>query len=170
MLLLIAGHETTANLVVNSVYALLADPELRDRLAASREAMPAAVEEFLRWGSPVANAPLRFAATDVEIGGVTIPAGSTVTLSVAAANRDPQRFDGPELYDPARDAGGHLAFGHGIHFCLGASLARLEGEVALGALLDRFPRLSSAVPLAELTYRHSVLVHALKSLPVRLVP
>lgn len=129
-----------------------------------------AVEEFLRWGSPVANAPLRFAATDVEIGGVTIPAGATVTLSVAAANRDPQRFDGPDLYDPARDVGGHLAFGHGIHFCLGAALARLEGEVALGALLDRFPRLSSAVPLAELTYRRSVLVHALKALPVRLVP
>lgn len=170
MLLLIAGHETTANLVVNSVFALLADPELADRLASSREAMPAAVEEFLRWGSPVANAPLRFAATDVEIGGVTIPAGATVTLSVAAANRDPQRFDGPDLYDPARDVGGHLAFGHGIHFCLGAALARLEGEVALGALLDRFPRLSSAVPLAELTYRRSVLVHALKALPVRLVP
>ena len=156
--------------MANSVYALLADPDLRDRLAASRESMPAAVEELLRWGSPVANAPLRFATEDIDIGGVTVPRGAIVTLSAAAANRDPARFDRPDLYDPERDTGGHVAFGHGIHFCLGASLARLEGEVALGALLDRFPRLEPAVPLDTLTYRRSILVHALAALPVRLEP
>ena len=170
MLLLIAGHETTANLVANSVYALLGDPTLRDRLAGSADAMPAAVEELLRWGSPVANAPVYFAADDLEISGVTIPRGSMVTLSLAAANRDPARFDEPELYEPGRETAGHLAFGHGIHFCLGASLARLEGEVALSTLLARFPQLEAAVDTTTLTYRRSVLVHALRELPVRLAP
>ena len=170
MLLLIAGHETTANLVANSVYALLADPDLRDRLAGSRDQMPAAIEELLRWGSPVANAPMRFAAEDIELGGTTIPRGAMVTLSVAAANRDPDRFDAPEVYDPERDKSGHLAFGHGLHFCLGASLARLEGEVALAALLDRFPHLVAGGDLRDLTYRRSVLVHALTALPVLLEP
>ncbi len=173
MILLIAGHETTANLVTNSVFALLGDPELRARAVAVRaagESLAPLVEEFLRWGSPVSNAPARFAADDVELGGVTIPAGATVTLSLAAANRDPARFDAPELYDVDRDVSGHLAFGHGIHFCLGASLARLEGEVALEALLDRFGDLEPAVGLDEVVYRHSVLIHALAALPVRLRP
>ncbi len=170
MILLIAGHETTANLVTNSVFALLRDPDLRARAIAAQGSLAPLVEEFLRWGSPVANAPVRFAAADVELGGVVIPAGATVTLSLAAANRDPARFDAPELHDADRDPSGHLAFGHGIHFCLGASLARLEGEVALGTLLDRFPAIEPAVPLSDVTYRHSVLIHALASLPVRLRP
>jgi cytochrome P450 len=118
----------------------------------------------------VSNAPARFAAADVELGGVVIPAGATVTLSLAAANRDPARFDAPELHDVDRDVSGHLAFGHGIHFCLGASLARLEGEVALGTLLDRYPDLEPAVALEDVAYRHSVLIHALAALPVRLRP
>ncbi|MFC5066115.1 cytochrome P450 family protein [Actinomycetospora atypica] len=173
MILLIAGHETTANLITNSVFAMVRDPALRDRLVATRQAgesLAPMVEEFLRWGSPVANAPLRFATEDVEVGGVTIPRGAVVTLSVAAANRDPERFDAPELYDDDRDQTGHLAFGHGIHFCLGASLARLEGEIALSALLDRFPGIEAAVPTGEIVYRHSVLIHALAALPVRLSP
>ena len=152
---------------------MVRDPALRDRLVATRQAgesLAPMVEEFLRWGSPVANAPLRFATEDVEMGGVTIPRGAVVTLSVAAANRDPERFDAPELYDDARDQTGHLAFGHGIHFCLGASLARLEGEIALSALLDRFPGIEAAVPTDEIVYRHSVLIHALAALPVRLSP
>jgi hypothetical protein len=113
---------------------------------------------------------MRFAAEDVEYSGTTIPAGSVVTLSVGAANRDPGRFDRPELLDPDRDAGGHLAFGHGIHFCLGAPLARLEAEVALRSLLDRFPGLRLAVPPEELRHRRSVIVHALETLPVVLRP
>ncbi len=173
MLLLIAGHETTANLVTNSVFALLRDPDVRARAVATRaagESLAPLVEEFLRWGSPVSNAPARFAAADVELGGAVIPAGAMVTLSLAAANRDPARFAAPELHDADRDTSGHLAFGHGIHFCLGASLARLEGEVALGTLLDRYPQLESAGALEDLVYRHSVLIHALASLPVRLRP
>jgi vitamin D3 1,25-hydroxylase len=170
MILLIAGHETTANLVANSVFALLRDPDLRARAIAARGSLGPLVEEFLRWGSPVSNAPARFAAADVELGGVVIPAGATVMLSLAAANRDPARFDAPELYDTDRDTSGHLAFGHGIHFCLGASLARLEGEVALGTLLDRYPDLRPAVALDDVAHRHSVLIHALASLPVRLRP
>lgn len=166
MLLLIAGHETTSNLVANSVYKLATDPVLRERLAASRDTMSAAVEELLRWGSPVANAPVYFATEELDIGGVTIPHGATVTLSLAAANRDPERFDAPEVYDPDRDTSGHLAFGHGIHFCLGASLARLEGEVALTVLLDRHPDVHLTVGRDELVYRRSVLVHAVRELPV----
>lgn len=168
MLLLIAGHETTSNLVTGAVARLTADPDLRSRLLASRDTLPAAVEELLRWNSPVANAPVYFASEDVELSGVTIPRGATVTLSLAAANRDPARFEEPELFDPDRETGGHLAFGHGVHFCLGASLARLEGEVALGALLDRFPHLAAVGD--ERVYRRSVLVHALRELPVVLEP
>ncbi|MDL5154572.1 cytochrome P450 family protein [Actinomycetospora termitidis] len=169
MILLIAGHETTANLITNSVHAVLRDDELRERVLAAESLTPM-VEEFLRWTSPVANAPLRFATEDLELGGVTVPRGGVVTLSVAAANRDPERFDAPELHDADRDLTGHVAFGHGIHFCLGASLARLEAEVALTALFDRFPRLAPAVPLDEIVYRHSMLIHALAALPVRLAP
>ncbi|MCD2188369.1 cytochrome P450 family protein [Actinomycetospora soli] len=169
MILLIAGHETTSNLITNSVHAVLRDDGLRERVLAAETLAPM-VEEFLRWTSPVANAPLRFATEDLELGGATIPHGALVTLSVAAANRDPERFDAPELHDPDRDLTGHLAFGHGIHFCLGASLARLEAEVALAALFDRFPRLAPAVPLDEIVYRHSMLIHALSALPVRLSP
>ncbi|WP_433801140.1 cytochrome P450 family protein [Actinomycetospora sp. CA-084318] len=169
MILLIAGHETTSNLITNSVHAILRDDVLRERVLGAESLTPI-VEEFLRWTSPVANAPLRFATEDLELGGATIPRGALVTLSVAAANRDPERFDAPELHDPDRDLTGHLAFGHGIHFCLGASLARLEAEVALGALFERFPHLTSAVPLDEIVYRHSMLIHALSALPLRLAP
>lgn len=169
MILLIAGHETTSNLIVNSVHAILRDDALRERVLAADSLTPV-VEEFLRWTSPVANAPLRFATEDIEIDGVTIPRGALVTLSVAAANRDPERFDAPELHDTDRDLTGHVAFGHGIHFCLGASLARLEGEIALTALFSRFPHIAPAVPLEEIVYRHSMLIHALAALPVRLSP
>jgi cytochrome P450 len=170
VLLLIAGHETTANLIGNAVLGVATDAALREHLLADPQRIPAAVEEFLRWDGPVHNAPLRFAAEDVEYSGTTIPAGSLVTLSVGAANRDPGRFDRPELLDPDRDTGGHLAFGHGLHYCLGAPLARLEGEVALRSLLDRFPDLRLAVPPEELRHRRSVLVHALEQLPVVLRP
>jgi vitamin D3 1,25-hydroxylase len=170
VLLLIAGHETTANLIGNAVLGLATDAALRAHLLADPERIPAAVEEFLRWDGPVHNAPLRFAAEDVEYSGTTIPAGSVVTLSVGAANRDPDRFDRPEVVDPDRDTGGHLAFGHGLHFCLGAPLARLEGEVALRSLLDRFPGLALAVPPEDLRHRRSVIVHGLERLPVVLRP
>ena len=170
MLLLIAGHETTATLITTAVEAMLRDHALRDRLAAAEsEELRAAIEEFLRWGSPIAQAPLRFAAEDVEFDGVVVPRGAMVMVSLAAANHDPARFERPDDYDELRDTTGHLAFGHGLHFCLGASLARLEAEVALRTLLDRFPAFvaGSDVPLER---RRSVLVNAWARLPVVLDP
>lgn len=168
MLLLIAGHETTATLVTLAAEAMLRDHTMRDRLAAADDATwRAAIEEFLRWGSPVAQTPMRFAAEDVELSGTVIPQGGTVMLSLAAANHDPDRFDDPELHDAGRDTVGHVSFGHGLHFCLGASLARMETEVALRTLLDRFPGLEAAEPTGD--RRRSVLVNAWRRLPVRLV-
>ncbi|WP_433785097.1 cytochrome P450 family protein [Actinomycetospora sp. CA-101289] len=170
MLLLIAGHETTATLITTAVEAMLRDPDLRDRLAAAdSDGLRAAIEEFLRWGSPIAQAPLRFAAEDVDFDGVVVPRGAMVMVSLAAANHDPARFDAPDELEPVRDTTGHLAFGHGLHFCLGASLARLEAEVALRTLLDRYPGIAraSALPVVR---RRSVLVNAWQRLPVLLDP
>ncbi|MEV0052022.1 cytochrome P450 [Saccharopolyspora shandongensis] len=169
MLLLMAGHETTAVFITNSVRALVADDSARERLARP-ESVPSLIEELLRWLSPALNASLRFATEDLEIGGVTIPRGASVTLSTGAANRDPARFGDPDVLDPDRNTAGHLAFGYGIHRCLGAALVRLEGEVGLAALFDRFPRLRIVADPAELTYRRSVHVHAPRTLPVVLGP
>ncbi|MFR9731987.1 cytochrome P450 family protein [Saccharopolyspora sp. MS10] len=169
MLLLMAGHETTAVFVTNSVRALLADPESRERLRSPATA-PDMVEELLRWASPALNASLRFATEDLEIAGTPIPRGASVTLSTGAANRDPERFADPDVIDPDRDTAGHVAFGHGIHRCLGAALVRLEAEVALTALFDRFPHIRSAAPDEELTFRRSVHVHAPRTFPVLLGP
>ncbi|GAA1690791.1 cytochrome P450 [Fodinicola feengrottensis] len=168
MMLLIAGHETTANLIGNGMLGLLTHPEQRDRLLADPALLPAAVEEFLRWDSPVHNAPIRFAAEDVRIGDAVIPAGAMVILSTGSANRDSDKFADPSRLDPDRDTSGHLSFGHGLHFCLGASLARMEGQVAIGALLRRFPAISLAVPAQDLLHRRSTLVHGLRELPVHL--
>ncbi|GAA4811756.1 cytochrome P450 [Actinomycetospora chlora] len=171
MLLLIAGHETTATLITTAVEAMLRDPDLRDRLAASdQDGLRAAVEEFLRWGSPIAQTPLRFAAEDVTFdGGVTVPRGAMVMVSLAAANHDPARFERPDDLDPDRDTTGHVSFGHGLHFCLGASLARLEAEVALRTLLDRYPSFTVGADL-PVERRRSVLVNAWPRLPVLLAP
>ena len=110
----------------------------------------------------------RFTTQDMTVGGVVIPAGEWVFMATSSANRDPARIPGPDRLDLGRDTSGHLAFGHGIHYCLGASLARLEAEVALGALLARFPGLSLAVPPEELRWRPVSLMHGLESLPVHL--
>lgn len=169
MLLLMAGHETTAVFITNSVPVLAADDAARERLAVA-ESVPALIEELLRWLSPALNASLRFATEDLEIGGVAIPRGASVMLSTGGANRDPARFSDPHLLDPDRNTAGHLAFGHGIHRCLGAALVRLEGEVGLAALFHRFPRLRVVADPAELTFRRSVHVHAPRTLPVVLGP
>jgi vitamin D3 1,25-hydroxylase len=170
MMLLIAGHETTVNLIGNGVLALMTHPGQRALLHERPELLPAAVEEFLRWDSPVHSAPVRFAAEDVEYSGVTIPAGAVVTLSLAAANRDPSRFGEAEELRVDRDAGGHVAFGHGLHHCLGAQLARIEGQVAIGTLLQRRPGLALAVDPQELVHRRSTLIRGLQELPVELGP
>jgi vitamin D3 1,25-hydroxylase len=168
MLLLIAGHETTVNLIGNGVLALLTHPGQRALLRERPELLASAVEEFLRFDSPVQSTPARFAAEDVEYSGVTIPAGSTVVLSLASANRDGERFPDADALRIDRDAAGHTAFGHGLHHCLGAQLARIEGQEAIRALLDRFPDLALADAVEDLVHRRSTLVRGLRALPVRL--
>jgi cytochrome P450 len=167
-LLLIAGHETTTNLIASGTLALLSQPAELARLRASPALLPAAVEELLRYANPLNHATERFTLEPVSIGGVTIPAREWVLCVTSSANRDPARFTDPDRLDLGRDASGQLAFGHGIHYCLGAPLARLEGEIAFGALLARFPALSLAVPASSLRWRPSSLIHGLESLPVRL--
>jgi hypothetical protein len=167
-LLLIAGHETTTNLLGNAVLALLTRPDQLALLRARPELLPRAVEELLRFDGPVWNATFRFTTEDVELSGVTIPAASAVQLTLGSANRDDARFPDAAELRVDRDAGGHLAFGHGIHYCLGAPLARIEGEVALGALLARFPRWEAATDPAGLVFRRSTLIRGLQALPVRM--
>ena len=148
ILLLLAGHETTTNLIGNGLLALTEHPEQAARLRADPDLLPSAVEEFLRYDSSVQGA-VRFARQTAEVGGRTIEQGSTLLLLVGAANRDPAQFPDPDALDVARSPNRHLAFGRGIHFCLGAPLARLEGDVAFGALLERFPELRVAEGGAE---------------------
>ncbi|WIV57075.1 cytochrome P450 family protein [Amycolatopsis nalaikhensis] len=167
-LLLVAGHETTVNLIANGVLALLREPEQLALLRSDPSLLPNAVEEFLRFDGPIHLATLRFTAEPVEVGGVTIPEGEFVLVSLLGANRDEERYPEPDRLDITRAAGGHLAFGHGIHYCVGAPLARLEAEIALGGLLARFPGLALDAKPDELVYRPSSLVHGLEALPVRL--
>jgi len=166
-LLLVAGHETTVNLIGNGVLALLRRPDRLAELRADPDLVPAAVEELLRFDGPVNLATFRYTTAPVEVGGTTIPTGEVVLVSLASANRDPEHYADPDELDLHREAG-HLAFGHGIHHCLGAPLARLEGEIAFGTLLDRFPDLALAVDPAELTWRQSILMRGLTRLPVRI--
>ena len=167
-LLLVAGHETTVNLIGSGTLALLLSPGELARLRADSSLLPGAVEEMLRYTSPVNHATFRFTAEAVEIGGTVIPAREAVLVALASANRDPDRYPVPDRLDIGRDAGGNLAFGHGIHYCLGAPLARMEGEIAFGALLSRFPGLTLAVPPESLRWRPSTLIRGLETLPVRL--
>ncbi len=143
ILLLLAGHETTSNLIGNGLVALAARPELVARLRSEPSLLPSAVEELLRYDSSVQGV-VRFARRRTELGGRTIEQGAALLPMVGAANRDPAQFSKPEELDIERSPNRHLAFGRGIHFCLGAPLARLEGEVAFAALLDRFPQLRVA--------------------------
>ncbi|MFI5953684.1 cytochrome P450 [Cryptosporangium sp. NPDC051539] len=167
-LLLVAGHETTVNLIGNGMFALLRHPEQKAALEADPALIPNAVEEFLRWDGPVHLATVRFTAEPATIGGVDIPAGEVVMVSLSAANRDPSRYPDAEALDVRRQGAGHVAFGHGIHHCLGAPLARLEGEIAFRALLERFPGLTLDADPSELAWRPSTLIRGLESLPVRL--
>src|SRR5271163_4310708 len=169
-LLLVAGHETTVNLIGGGVLALLLNPGELARLRADPALLSGAVEELLRYVSPVNDATLRFAGEPMELGGVPIGPGEVVLVSLSGANRDPSRYADPEELDVGRDSAGHLAFGHGIHYCLGAPLARLEAQIAFGALLERFGSMTLAVPPQALRWRPSTLIHGLESLPVRLRP
>ncbi|MFI0902700.1 cytochrome P450 [Streptomyces sioyaensis] len=165
-LILFAGYENTVHLIGNAVLALLDHPDQLRQLQRKPAELPAAVEEFLRYDGPGPLAIRRFPLQDVEIGGVRIPAGDSVLLSIASANRDPARFSAPDALDRGRDLSGHLAMGHGIHYCLGAPLARMEAVTALEALLGRFPGLRLDVPRGELRHRRSLRSRGLISLPV----
>ncbi|MGP3949789.1 cytochrome P450 family protein [Streptomyces sp. 7N604] len=170
VLLLIAGHETTVNLIGNGVLALLCAPDQWELLRGDMTLLPQAVEELLRYGSPVRLATYRYTTEPVRIGDTVIPEGELVLLGLGSANRDPDQFDEPHLLDVSRSAGGHLALGHGIHYCLGAPLARLEGEVAIGRLIERFPRTRLAASPEQLRWRESVIMQGMEELPVYLRP
>ncbi|WP_434739551.1 6-deoxyerythronolide B hydroxylase [Micromonospora sp. SH-82] len=166
LVLLLAGFEASVSLIGIGTYLLLTHP---DQLALVRKdpaLLPGAVEEILRYQAPP-ETTTRFATAEVEIGGVTIPAYSTVLIANGAANRDPGQFPDPDRFDVTRDSRGHLTFGHGIHYCMGRPLAKLEGEVALGALFDRFPKLSLGFPADEVVWRRSLLLRGIDHLPVR---
>ncbi|SMD13067.1 cytochrome P450 family protein [Lentzea albidocapillata] len=167
-LLLVAGHETTVNLIGNAVLSLLRNPDQLQILKDRPELIPASTEEFLRLEGPVNVATFRYTREDLELGGVTVPAGEILMVSLVAANRDPAKYADADKLDVTRSAQGHVAFGHGIHFCLGAPLARLEFDVALTQLLDRFPNLTLAAEPETLVWRDSTLIRGLHTLPVRL--
>lgn len=167
---LVLGGQTPINLLANGVATLLTHPDQLAALRADPGLMPRAVEELLRWCGPQLLTIPRFAREDTEIDGITIGAGDAVTVSIIATNRDPRVYTDPDRLDLARltGAAGHLGFAHGPHFCLGAGLARAQTEVALGALLDRFPDLALAVPAGEVTYLPDPGTWRLAALPVNL--
>ena len=169
-LLLIAGHDTTVNLLGSGMFALLTHPAELARLRADPALLPAAVEEMLRFGNPVNHTTARFAAEPLEIDGVHIPRGDPVLAAISSANRDPGHFEEPDTLDLGRDARRHMAFGHGIHYCLGAPLARAEGEIAFGSLLERCGDITLAAPAQSLRYRPGTFIRGLQTLPVRLRP
>jgi len=167
--LVMAGFDTTVNLIASGTLALLTHPEQLARLREESSLLPAAIEELLRYTNPLNHATDRFTTTDVTIGDVTIPTGEWVLLATSSANADPERFPDPDRLDFGREPGGHVSFGHGIHYCLGAPLARMEAEVAFGALIERFPKLSLAAAPEDLRWRPGSLMHGLEALPVRLL-
>lgn len=165
-LLLLAGHETTVNLIGNGMTTLLTHPDQLALLRTRRELVPQAIEELLRFDGPVQHPTLRFSVEPLPIGDVTIPAGEIVLVALGAANRDPSRFRQADRLEVTRHDGPHLAFGHGPHFCLGAPLARLEGQVALSLLLERFPNLRLAGSQQDLVWRDGIFLRGLETLPV----
>ncbi|MFI1769222.1 cytochrome P450 [Streptomyces sp. NPDC020800] len=164
-LLLFTGYTSAVNLIGNATLALLLHPAVMSSVRAGRTPVRSVLEETLRWNAPVTLGVRRFTLEDVTIGGVTIPTGSRVWVSLASANRDAAQFTDPDCFQPDRPSA-HLDFGHGIHYCLGAPLARLEAEVALTGLLARFPGLRLAVPADELEWLPSFHHRGLKTLPV----
>ncbi|MFF7386231.1 cytochrome P450 [Streptomyces griseoluteus] len=174
-ILLFAGFETTVNLIGNGTYALLTHPGERRRLALSLAAgetglLQTGVEELLRYDGPVELATWRYATEPLTIGGQDIAAGDPVLVVLAAADRDPERFADPDLLDLGRRDNQHLGYGHGIHYCVGAPLARLEGQTALATLLTRLPDLALAADPAELRWRGGLIMRGLRTLPVKFTP
>ncbi|WP_110516476.1 cytochrome P450 family protein [Herpetosiphon llansteffanensis] len=164
--LLIAGHETTVNLIGNGMLALLQHPEQLKLLRENPDMIRNTVEELLRFDSPVETSTLRWAREDVEFAGATIPRGEQVLAVITSANRDPNFFAEPDQLDITRSEHNHIAFGHGIHYCLGAPLARLEGAIAINSLVQRLPNLRLAVPAQDLIWRPGMLIRGMIELPV----
>jgi cytochrome P450 len=169
LMLFLSGHETTLCFLANAIVALLTHPDQLAALRADPAGLPAAVDELLRYDGPVARGVARFTTEDVVIADTLIPKGEMVVVAIGAANRDPARYDRPDVLDLARAQNAHVGFGHGIHYCLGAALARLEVTTALDALLCRFPDLALAAPAEKLPRRPGIL-RGLASLPVTFTP
>jgi cytochrome P450 PksS len=167
-LLLVAGHETTVNLIGNGVLALLENPDQMNKLRDNPVLVKTAVEELLRYNGPLETATERYARKDTKVGGVTIPRGDLVLAVLASANRDEQQFEHADMLALEREPNPHVAFGFGIHYCLGASLARLEGQIAIATLLRRIHNLRLAVPSNTLRWRRGLVLRGLESLPVTL--
>jgi cytochrome P450 len=170
--LIVAGHDTTTSLIGNGVVALLDHPDQLQLLVADLDRLPAAIDELMRFAAPVPHATFRVTAEPVALDGVEIPGRQQVLVCLASANRDPDRFPAPDVLDITREDGPNLGFGHGIHFCLGAPLARLEARVAFDTLLRRHPDLRLAVDRDALAWTHGdgLVLRGLESLPVRLGP
>lgn len=169
-LILVAGHETTVNLISGTLHSLLAHPDQLALLRTDPDLTGSAVEESLRYNSPVHATAFRFAAEPLDLAGTRIAAGDTVQVSLAAASRDPLHLPDPDRFDITRRAQGHLGFGHGMHHCVGAPLARVEAEIALRRLLADRPALAFATDPAALTWRTSTLLRGLAELPLFLGP
>jgi len=165
LLLFIAGHETTMNLIGNGLFAALQHRDQWGRLVADPSLVPSAVEEMLRFDGPV-HLTGRIATEDLQVGDRTFTKGQQVVALLAAANRDPEKFPDPDRFDVGRTDNPHLTFSHGIHFCLGAALARLEGQVVFDRLVRRYPTLQLACDPATVDYREHFILRGLKALPV----
>ncbi|MEV6078568.1 cytochrome P450 [Streptomyces sp. NPDC052069] len=166
-LLLIAGHETTVGLITNGIHHLLAHPDQLEALRADFGLIDKAVEEILRFEGPVETPTYRFTTEPIEVGGTVIPGGGELVLvAMSDANRDPARYAEADRFDITRDARGHVAFGHGIHYCLGAPLARIEARIAIRSLLERCPDLRPAADPATLSWRTGMLMRGPLTLPV----
>ncbi|MGG4106097.1 cytochrome P450 [Paenibacillus lautus] len=167
-LMIIAGHETTVNLIGNGVLALLEHPEQRKLLQEQPELIHGAIEEMLRYNGPVEFSTSRWAAEDMDFHGVHMKKGDLVVIALNSANRDASQFKDPDIFDITREKSQHLAFGKGIHLCLGAPLARLEGEIAINTLLHRYPNFELQRDIDELEWRPGMIVRGVKEIPISL--
>jgi cytochrome P450 PksS len=166
VILMVAGHETTVNLLSNGLLALLQNPDQLAMLRYDPNLIKNGLEELLRYDSPVTMATERYATEELSIGGMTIAKGDLVIVGIGSANRDPNQFENADSLNICREQNRHLAFGQGIHYCLGAPLARMEGYYAFNALLERFPNLKLGVNADRLEWRKSVFIRGMKTMPV----
>lgn len=167
LLLVVVGHETSVNLIGNSLLTLLKHPSILQQLQEQPGLIPTALEELIRYDGPVERAPMRFAAEDIEISGTQIKRGDAISVVLAAANRDPAQFDCPDQLNILRQNNKHIGFGLGIHYCLGAPLARAEGRIALETLLSRFDTLALTIPIQSLRWHTNPIMRGLHRLPIR---